>query len=392
MNSDPLRAIDIKQHNQNIILSYIHSARNRGGISQSELVGLTGLKAPSVFRIFNALEEQELIRPCEGAPTQAAEAKKGRRPSYYTICPDARYTIGVEFWAACISLGVFNFNGDRIHSTQINLSDWLSAEQIVDKIVLLIRSAIEVLGLDRSRIIGIGIAAPGKVDVKEGRIVFYHRISGMTNLPLKQELEKRLQLPVLVHNNCSAIAYYDYKYNAHEDNDSLFTFLFRSGVNGSMVSAGKIYVTSNGTTLEAGHLPISFDGPQCSCGLNGCLQAYMFELNKQFSQESDSLSLFQSLEKPLENGDPKAIQIMEKASFYLYTAMKSVIRMLGPDSFLITSPNLGVANALRDGVIKLFENESDIFQASKPAVLARQYDTMMAQRGASDLVLDRFFS
>ncbi|MFA7190527.1 MAG: ROK family protein, partial [Sphaerochaetaceae bacterium] len=162
--------------------------------------------------------------------------------------------------------------------------------------------------------------------------------------------------------------------------------------NGSMVSAGKIYVTSNGTTLEAGHLPISFDGPQCSCGLNGCLQAYMFELNKQFSQESDSLSLFQSLEKPLENGDPKAIQIMEKASFYLYTAMKSVIRMLGPDSFLITSPNLGVANALRDGVIKLFENESDIFQASKPAVLARQYDTMMAQRGASDLVLDRFFS
>lgn len=399
MNRDPLRAVDIKQHNQNMILSYIHNARNKGGISQSDLVNLTGLKAPSVFRIFSALENEGYIRrykagstSTDNLPDTAMETKKGRKPCYYTICNDALYTIGIEFWAACLSLGVFNFNGDRIHSTLINLPCICDADQMVDKITLMVNNAIEVLGLPREKIIGVGIAAPGKVDINKGRVVFYHRINGMSDYPLRDKLEKMIDLPILVHNNCSAIAYNNYKYENPSDNKSLFSFLLRSGVNGALVSKGRIYVASDGTTLEAGHLPINFEGPKCSCGLNGCLQAYMFELGNRNNPKEENLTLFENLEQPLVAGDHMAQKIIEEASFYMYMAIKNIIRMLGSESFLITSGSLLVSQSLCDAVEKLFDNESDSLQTSKPTLSARKYDVLMAQRGASDLVLDHYFS
>lgn len=392
MENNPLRAVDIKQHNQNIILSYIHAARNSGGISQSELVSRTGLKAPSVFRIFSSLEENGFIRPCDGQTAASSEIKKGRRPSYFTVCPDVCYTIGLEFWAACISLGVFNFNGERIHSALFNLPKDFDAEHVVEKIVLMVNSAIELLDLPREKVIGIGVAAPGKVNVATGRVVFYNRIPGMQDFPLKEMLEKKLGIEVILHNNCSAIAYNVYKYRNPESCESLFSFLIRSGVNGALVSNGHIYVTSDHTTMEAGHMPINFEGPECSCGIHGCLQTYIFELDKEYSASSDNLSLFANLEEPLKKGDAKAQQIIEKAAFYLYTGMKSIVRFLAPEAFMLIGTNKTVSEALCESVRGLFAREQDNFLPTKPQIYSLVYDNLLAQQGASDLVLNQFFN
>ncbi|HOT60121.1 MAG TPA: helix-turn-helix domain-containing protein, partial [Spirochaetales bacterium] len=60
MSGVPLRSADIRERNAKIILGFVQS---RKYISQSELVGITGLRAPTVFRIFTELEKQGLIRP-----------------------------------------------------------------------------------------------------------------------------------------------------------------------------------------------------------------------------------------------------------------------------------------------------------------------------------------
>lgn len=65
MQGNPLRTADLRVHNQNIVLSMIHAA-GRQGTSQSEVVHKTGLKAPTIFRIFSSLEEDGLIESIEG--------------------------------------------------------------------------------------------------------------------------------------------------------------------------------------------------------------------------------------------------------------------------------------------------------------------------------------
>ncbi|MDD2394950.1 MAG: sugar kinase, partial [Sphaerochaeta sp.] len=78
MQGNPLRASDLRVHNQNMVLSLIHASKNLG-TSQSEVVQKTGLKAPTIFRIFSSLEEEGLIVPAQSNGEETV-AKKGRRP------------------------------------------------------------------------------------------------------------------------------------------------------------------------------------------------------------------------------------------------------------------------------------------------------------------------
>lgn len=390
-SSGPLRAFDVKQHNSNMILSRIHAARGSGGVSQSEMVAMTGLKAPSVFRIFSALEGDDLIKPCGTCGVADGLGKKGRRPMSYTVNPSARFIIGVEFWAGCVALGVFNFHGERIHSSMADLSDDCDADMVMGQVERMVHQCISLLNLPEDKIIGIGIAAPGKVDIKRGRVVFYHKIKGMINYPIVAILQERLGLEVTLHNNCAAIAYDLFKYGGLGAVSSLFCFLLRSGVNGTLVSGNGIFLESDQTTLEAGHIPLALDGPRCSCGLQGCLQAYFYELDREYSGENN-VNLFSNLEEPLSRGDSKALGIVRKAALYLHAEIKLISRFLAPEAFVLVGLGDLVPRAIAMEAEKLLKADEDSMNGAGRVIHCQQYDTLMAQRGASDLVLNRFFS
>lgn len=384
---DPVRATEIRHRNIMAVLSAIYASRNKGGASQTDIVNRIGLKAPSVFRIFTYLEQNGYIVQCQD-PKAIPESRKGRHPVYYTVRPDALYTIGIDFWSSCLSLGVFDFNRHRVYSHMETLDDTVDATKIEDLICTLTQKAISELGIPDEKIAGIGIAAPGKVNVATGSIVYYPRISGMENYPLKEAVEKRLGYRVLVHNNCSALAYSVYRYGDKDPGKSMFAFLVRGGVNGAMVSENGIYTTADGTSLEAGHIPVNYDGPKCSCGLKGCLQAYMLELDAGLSDGSSNSVLFASI---TDIKDAKADAVLEKAAFYMFTSMKTIQRALSPDSFLIICPSIFVAETIASKIRKLYKSSEDYFQNRKPSVFAMAYDNVLAQAGASDLVLDEFF-
>ncbi|MDY0303170.1 MAG: ROK family transcriptional regulator [Sphaerochaeta sp.] len=386
MTGNPLRASDLRIHNQNMVLSIIHSSKT-GGISQSEVVNRTGLKAPTIFRIFTALEEEGLIYPLETNGDDQI-SKKGRRPVLYAVVKDARYTIGLEFWAAFLSLGVFDFHNERIYSVMHPLTDGVKADDIISLITQEVNRAIDRLDLDREKIIGVGVAAPGQVDLLNKRVRHYPRIDGMKDIALVDELETRLGLMVMIHNNCSALAFSEYRYGGYDHQGSMFTFLLRTGVNGAFVNNDQIYVNSQQQTIESGHIPINNDGPKCSCGSRGCLQAYLQDLDPNSIEQR--LALFEGLEERLEERDGSAIRIIERAAGYLAIAMQIISRLLAPKSFLIVACCEQIAVALKAEVEHLL-GEPDAFCSEPPKIFATSYDPLVAQRGAADLVLQEYF-
>jgi predicted NBD/HSP70 family sugar kinase len=387
MQEKPLRASDLRVHNQNIVLSRIHAA-GIAGTSQSELVQATGLKAPTIFRIFSSLEEQGLIEPLSNDAEEGAQAKKGRRPVNFRVCKDARYTIGVEFWSAYLSIGVFDFLGNRIHSVVQPLANGIDADEVLRLIVSQIRSMVGELAIPTEWILGVGVAAPGQVDLKHDTVTYYPRIAGMQNLPIVERLEHALSLPVVLHNNCSALAFGEYRYGGFDHADSLFSFLLRTGVNGSFVHDDVIYTNSKQMTIETGHIPVDVDGPRCSCGSRGCLQAFLQELDPDSADPR--LSLFEGLDRKLQEHDPQAMDIIGQASRYLAIAMKAIMRILAPRSFLFIGCSATVSQAITDQIRQQLQ-ESDLFESTPPRIFSAAYDPLLAQKGASDLVLSRFF-
>lgn len=381
----PLRAADVRQRNEKIVLRLIHSSRERG-LSQSEVVLATGLKPPTIFRIFSSLEETGYIEPLERAEDEGRQERKGRRPLAYVAKRDAFYAIGVEFWVERISIGVFDFQGSSIYSKMLPLSKGEDAAAVSTLIARLVEEALASLGLERERILGLGVGAPGEVNVGRREVASYQRIPGMRDFPIAKLLEERLGLPVYLHNNCSIVAKSEFRYGGLGDEDSLFMFLLRSGVNGAFVDGGRVFLSPKGTTIEMGHISVDYDGPTCVCGSRGCLEAFITALDRE------NLGAGRWLFEPAEGGaiGPELGRELEIASTYLASAVQTVSRLFRPSSFLFVAYSSEVAEALAKRVGERLAASPSSFDEVQPRFLGRAYDPSLAQRGAADLVIDAF--
>ncbi len=382
MNTNPMRASEIRVHNINMVLGQIYKFRDTG-VSQSSLVTTTGLKAPTIFRIFEELEERGSIKPIKAKKNKIEEIKKGRKPVLFTIVPTSVYSIALEFYAGSLSLGLFNFAGTRISKIDLLMEEEQTIEMVVDLIVSQVNEIIDENKINRHKILGLAVAAPGQVDIVNRKVLYYPRIKGLVNYPLSQVLEDKLGLEVILQNNCSALAYGEYLYGDIDHDGNLFTFILRRGVNGALVNEGKIYQTIRGTTLETGHIPINFDGPKCTCSRKGCLQAYILNI-----QPSDSNPIFSNLEEMADK--QKVDDILEEAAKYLSFGMESIITYFSPSTFVIETCSDVISKILAQKIQRnLDENKTTSF-IPEVTVYGKKYDKLITQLGLVELLIQNY--
>lgn len=382
MNTNPMRASEIRIHNINMVLGQIYKNRETG-VSQSSLVATTGLKAPTIFRIFGELEERGSIKPLKAKKNSIDSTKKGRKPVLYTIVPTSVYSIAIEFYAGSLSLGLFNFAGDRISKIDLIMEENQNIEMVVDLIVTQTNEIIEENNIDKSKVLGLAIAAPGQVDIVNRKVLYYPQIEGLIDYPLAQIIEERLKLDVILQNNCSALAYGEYLYGNIDHNNSLFTFILRRGVNGALVNNGKIYQTIRGTTLETGHIPINFDGPQCTCSRKGCLQSYILNIQPLVSNP-----IFSNLENMEDK--QKVDEILEEAAKYLTFGMESIITYFSPSTFVIETCCDSISKILAEKIQRnLDENKTTSF-IPHVNVYGKKYDKLTTQLGLVELLIQDY--
>jgi predicted NBD/HSP70 family sugar kinase len=387
MRTTPLRGRDVRERNEKLVLKLIYS---RKGISQSEISTITGLKPPTVFRIFTSLIEQGFIVEC--TTERVVHDRKGRKPSFFCVNAEACYAVGVDFWWQSAAVLVSDFAGTPIYEDLVTFRVGIDAETMMQQIEGLIRSAIGKADIDEKRIIGIGIGAPGVVDIEQGRVVKYPRAKGMTNYSIKERIGKSFQVPVYVHNNCSVIALSEYRYGKAKGQESMLAILIRAGVGGAFVQDGRAFVNQSKTALEVGHLSVDLKGRVCECGARGCLETYLCEEAilaevKQLGEEPS----WATLEKLLDQGDRRAVRLMKRLGAILAAAVGSLVNVLNPEAVLIVSRNRFLSDffvaMIRDDLAKPGADN----QPAAVNVISEEYQPTIACKGAADLVFDHFF-
>lgn len=377
---EPIRAETLRAHNKKLVLYHIFE-RHAEGTSQSALVETTGLKAPTIFRIFNELQSEGFIEAVS-ANENGASKRKGRRPQNFRARRDVRYSFAVEFWGASLSIGAFDFWNERVHNVSVDFTSEMDADMVADIIASGVQDLMRGLSIPREKIIGVGVAAPGQVDLLKNRIAHYPRISGMRNYPIVEKLRGRLDVPVILHNNCAALALGESRYGRFRETEkSLFVFLIRSGVNGSFVDGGNVFVNGERRTIEVGHIPILPDGPECSCGKRGCLEACLKSLDADFNNGM----MFGAMEP----SSPQFATVVNKAAEYLSMAVGMASQVFAPSAYLIVACNDGIASGIAAALKNFIKN--DCFSTRLPDIYHAGYDPLYIQRGINDRVLSHYF-
>lgn len=385
----PLRSEDVREKNEKIIL---RSIQLKGVLSQSEAVTATGLKAPTVLRIFTYLEEQGLIEVSDKVPPQASNPeKKGRKPIYYHIKSSAYYAVGIEFWSRQFTLIVTDFRKNIVYKHSITEIQFQNTEQVLEIIRKEIDTALQACSLSQDQILGVGIGAPGRIDTEKGTIIYYSRIPDMLNFPLGELLGETYTMPIYLNNNASVVAMNAYKRGAAKEAQSLMTILIRSGVGGAMIDRGKPMMTKGKTALEIGHTTIDLHGPLCSCGSHGCMEAYISENVLIEECVAMGFGSLENLETLVQKKEPEAVKLVTAKGDLLGVEARNLYRMLSPESFLILTRYPGIAEIYAQRVQDAVN--SDYFSQYDKQVSVHHdvYDPVEACQGAVDLVFDHFF-
>ena len=129
--------------------------------------------------------------------------------------------------------------------------------------------------LSAHQLAGIGVAAPGQVDMKIGSLEFGPGL-GLRGVPFASHLSDAfMSVPVRVDNDARCATRAELRLGVGRMVNSFACIFIGTGVGSGLVLGGHIYNGENMCAGEIGHTTINFEGPLCKCGRRGCLEVYI---------------------------------------------------------------------------------------------------------------------
>jgi predicted NBD/HSP70 family sugar kinase len=238
------------EYNQRVILQAI---RVNGPLTRADLADMTNLTAPTIGNITKRLLTQGFI-----LEAGRQHGGRGQPAMRLVINPDGAFSIGVNIDRDHITVVALDLAGNVRARSSREVSFPLPGA-VRTFFNQQIKSIMTRSGVQRSRVIGIGVAAPDDL----GRVNLPHRPPNYgvwDQTDLSKIFSEALSLPVLVENDAVAAAIGELQFGHGLDAPSFFYILISAGLGGGVVIEGSYYRGSTGRSGELGFLPISRKG------------------------------------------------------------------------------------------------------------------------------------
>jgi glucokinase len=183
-----------------------------------------------------------------------------------------RFSIGVDLGGTNLRAAVLSEGGKILDQSKAPTSPEKGREYVITEIV----EAIQELR-DRQKsgeFAGVGIGVPGFIRMKEGVIANSNNLSFLENIPLRDEIAKRLGRPVILENDANAAAMGEKWMGAGRDVDDLVLLTLGTGIGGGIINDGQILHGFLGMAGELGHITVVPNGLPCGCGNIGCMEKH----------------------------------------------------------------------------------------------------------------------
>jgi glucokinase len=265
----------------------------------------------------------------------------------------------VDFGGTKILTGVFTLSLECVGMAKVSTKSQRGVDAVIERLARCVSDAVDEADLSLKQIRGLGIGAPGAVDGETGGIIFAPNLQ-WTNVPLKKELEKKLEVPVFVENDCNVAALGVYVSELEAKSKHVLGIFVGTGIGAGLIINGDLYGGFGHTAGEVGHMIIDINGPKCGCGNKGCLEALasrtaIFNRIKAAVKDGqktvltdmlgDDLEDMRSgdLRKAVRRGDKFVAKVVEETAEYLGIAIANLANILNPEIIVLGG---GVIEAL----------------------------------------------
>jgi glucokinase len=192
------------------------------------------------------------------------------------------------------------------------------------------------------RVDAIGVASPGPLDPHTGYLLAPPNIKQWQNFPLAPKLAERFQVPVFLDNDANLACLGEWKFGAGRGHHHVLYLTISTGVGGGVVANDQLLQGYHGLATELGHTTLDPDGPLCSCGFPGHLEAFAsgpaivkYALAQLAAGQASSLKTADTLNAALVadaalKGDALAVSAYQRAGKYLGIAVANFLHAFDP--------------------------------------------------------------
>ena len=203
-------------------------------------------------------------------------------------------------------------------------------------------SLIESIWPKDGNVLAIGVASPGPLDPHTGYILKTPNIKEWQNFPLGPNLSRHFQVPAFVDNDANLAALGEWKFGAGRGHHHLLYLTISTGVGGGVIADDHLLQGYHGLATELGHTILDPEGPLCSCGFAGHLEAFSsgpaivkFVIGELASGTSSSLKnggdiTARVVADAANQGDALAISAYQRAGTYLGIAVANFLLSFDP--------------------------------------------------------------
>lgn len=285
----------------------------------------------------------------------------------------AEYIFGVDIGGTTTKLAVITDEGTIIEKWEIPTNTSHNGVSIIPDIAAAVKLKMVQMNLSKDAVIGIGVGAPGPVNMQTGILYTGVNIGWHKPVALRDELSQQTELPVVIENDANAAALGEMWKGAGGGARDVVCVTLGTGVGGGVIVNGDIAHGIKGAAGEIGHITaVPEGGYQCNCGKKGCLETVasatgVVRLAKEEMEKSEGVSALHKIMDEhnaitaknvfdeAKNGDAAASAAVERLTFYLGLALANLGSALNPERIVIGGGVSKAGSILLDGISEKFK-------------------------------------
>jgi glucokinase len=262
--------------------------------------------------------------------------------------------IGVDLGGTTTKLAFMNHYGEISHKWEIPTDNTNEGKNITTNIAKAIDEKIKELHLTKNQFVGIGMGAPGPVNLQTGVVYNTVNLGWKDHYPLKDLLEMETSLPAVIDNDANCAALGEMWKGAGDGAKDLVCVTLGTGVGGGVITNGDIVQGISGAAGEIGHITaIPEGGAPCNCGKTGCLETIasatgivrlaVEKLKQGVESASELASIYSELGHvsakdvfdTAREGDPISTAVIKEVASYLGLALANIANTLNPEKIVL---------------------------------------------------------
>ncbi len=309
-------------------------------ISRVALAARMGVQRSVVSLLINELIAEKLVY--EGGNERTLG--RGPKPTLLFVKTQNRLAIAIDVRFTKSYLMLSDFSGRQIALETFDTI--FSPSELIKELASRVRKLLQA-HKNAGTCEGIGLAAPGIVEHRTGRIL-HAPMMGWRNVDLLDDLAAQTGLPVAIESApkaCAMAQIWLSGNNATADALNFAYVMISDGVGVGAVTNGELLRGHDNAAGEFGHTPLNIDGPRCLCGLSGCWEAYTSNLAtlsrylgrtlsrtclKNSSETAEQMLTIAEVINRARAGDPRAVMAIQTTARYIGLGLGTIVAAINP--------------------------------------------------------------